>query len=235
MTRCRAQKRVMQRPGKCGVTRRAQVPRRSFDKLAAGEASSRRVELFGPASDVVANDCITKLENAHGTEFGELLYPWHPWAGGLHESVSKADGIVFRCRLHGRRLEIPAWMFDRSACARVRVAADAHVDFGAVAALTALLRSASSNAPLSGAPELSHDQNQGEVHATADKAASEATPRTTADRPVRRRTAQLDRQHAGVVHAAAGHTSGADQLDNAIDPGARRRETDWLNNGGDRS
>jgi len=110
--------------------------------------------------DAGANDYITKLENAHGTEFGELLYPWHPWAGlriGLHESVSKADGIVFRCLLHGRRLEIPAWMFDRSACARVRVAADAHVDIGALAALTALLRSVSSNAPLSGAPELSHD------------------------------------------------------------------------------
>jgi len=45
---------------------------------------------------------------------------------------------------------------------------------------------------------------------------------------------QNDWQHAGVVHAADGHTSGADQLDNTIDPGARRRETDWLN-GGDRS
>jgi hypothetical protein len=69
-------------------------------------------------------------------------------------------------------------MFDRSACARVRVAADAHVDLGALAALTALLRSASSNALLSGAPELSHDQNQGEVHAPADKTASETTPGT---------------------------------------------------------
>ena len=125
-------------------------------------------------------------------------------------------------------------MFDRSACARVRVAADAHVDIGALVALTALLRSASSNAPLSGAPELSHDQNQGEVHATADETASEATPGTTADRPVHRRTAEHYWQHAGVVHAADGYTSGADQLDNAIDLGARRRETDWLN-GGDRS
>jgi hypothetical protein len=93
----------------------------------------------------------------------------------------------------------------------------------------ALLRSAPSNAPLSGAPELSYDENQGELHATADKAASEATPRTTADRPVRRRTAERDRQR--VVHAADGHTSGADQLDNTIDPGARRRETDWPNSG----
>jgi hypothetical protein len=43
--------------GKYGVTRRAQVPRRSFDKLAAGETSPCRMELLGPASGVVANDC----------------------------------------------------------------------------------------------------------------------------------------------------------------------------------
>jgi hypothetical protein len=54
---CRAQKLVRQQPGKYGVTRRAQVPRRSFDKLAAGETSPRRMELLGPASGVVANDC----------------------------------------------------------------------------------------------------------------------------------------------------------------------------------
>ena len=224
---------------KCDAIRQVQALRRSCRRSpeTENETLPNRRAHVGKVIDAGANDYITKLENAHGTEFGELLYPWHPWAGlriGLHESVSKPDGIVFRCRLYGRRLEIPAWMFDRSACARVRVAADAHVDIGALVALTALLRSASSNAPLSGAPELSHDQNQGEVHASVDKAASEATPRTTADRPVRRRTAQRDRQHAGVVHAADGYTSGADQLDNAIDPGARSRETDWPN-GGDRS
>ena len=57
------------------------------------------------------------------------------------------------------------------------------------------------------------------------KQTSEATPGTTADRPVHRKTAEHDWQHAGVVHAADGHTSGADQLDDTIDPGARRRET----------
>jgi hypothetical protein len=125
----------MQQPGKYRVTRRAQVPRRSFDKLAAGEASPRRMELVGPASGVVANDCTTKFENAHGTEFRELLYPWHPWAGlsvDVHESVEKPDGVVFRCSVRGRRLEIPAWMFDRSTCARVRVAADVHVNLAAL-------------------------------------------------------------------------------------------------------
>jgi DNA invertase Pin-like site-specific DNA recombinase len=128
-------------------------------------------------------------------------------------------------------------MFDRSACARVRVAADAHVDLAALTALAALLqyalndRFASSNTPLSGATGLSRDQNRGEVHATPDKADAGATPRTAADRPVRRRTAEDDRQHAGVVRVTDGDTSGTDQLDNTVDPGACRHEPDWLDGG----
>src|SRR5256886_12846779 len=141
--------------------------------------------------------CTTRLENAHGTEFRELLYPWHPWFGlrvGAHEAIDKSDGIVFRCSLRrsdaDRWLEVPSWMFDRSACARVRVAADAHVDLAALTALAALLqhglsdRFASSNAPLSGATGLSRDQNRGEVHATPDEADAGATSRAAADRPL---------------------------------------------------
>jgi len=145
----------MQQRGKCGLTLQAQVRRRSLGMHAEGGALLRRMEHAWPNER-----CITKLENAHGTESREPLYPWHPWAGlsvGVHESVEKPDGVVFRCSVRGRRLEIPAWMFDRSACARVRVAADAHVNLAALVALSALLRSTSSNAPLSGAPGLSHD------------------------------------------------------------------------------
>jgi hypothetical protein len=65
----------MQQRGKCGVTRRAQVPRRSFGMLAEGGALPRHMELPGPTSGAVASDCTTKPENAHGTEFRELLYP----------------------------------------------------------------------------------------------------------------------------------------------------------------
>ena len=103
-------------------------------------------------------------------------------------------------------------MFDRSACAGMRAAADAHADLAALTMLAALLRHAlndrfaSSNTPLSGATGLSRDQNRGEVHATPDEADAGATPRTAADRPVRRRTAEDDRQHAGVIRAADGDT-----------------------------
>jgi hypothetical protein len=48
---------VMRQPGKYGATRPAQVRRRSFDKLPAGETSPRRREVLGPASGVVANHC----------------------------------------------------------------------------------------------------------------------------------------------------------------------------------
>ena len=73
----------------------------------------------------VDRHCTTRLKNAHGTEFRELLYRWHPWFGlrvGVHDAIDKSDSIVFRCNLSGsdtdRWLEIPAWMFDRSACAQ---------------------------------------------------------------------------------------------------------------------
>src|SRR5258708_16983888 len=66
-------------------------------------------------------------------------------------------------------------MFDRSACAKVRVA-DAHVDLAALTNLAAFLRHVrngrftSSNAPLSGVSILSRDQNRGELHATPNEA-----------------------------------------------------------------
>jgi hypothetical protein len=129
-------------------------------------------------------------------------------------------------------------MFDRSACARVRLAADAHADMATLMALAELVRHAlndriaSSNAPLSGVSSLSQDQNRGEAHATPDEAEVGAPPRAATDRPVRSRNADDDRQHAGVVRASDGDTNGADQLDNTVDPGACRQEPDWPDGGG---
>jgi len=89
----------------------------------------------------------TRLENAHGTEFWELLYPWHPWSGlriGIHEAIERPGGVVFRCDLTAsdanRWLEIPAWMFDPSACAKVRLAVEPHTDLSALVMLGVLLR-----------------------------------------------------------------------------------------------
>lgn len=114
--------------------------------------------------------------------------------------------------------------------------ADAHADLAALMRLAAFLRHllndrfasfASLNAPLSGALNLSRDQNRGEIHATPAEAGVSATPRVTADRPHRRRTAENDRRHAGVVGLADGVTRGADRPDYRIGPGACRQKPDW--------
>src|SRR5882762_10211079 len=119
--------------------------------------------------------CTTRRRNAHGITECELLYPWHPWAGCLvhiHEVVKKAGIEVFRCSLSGqasgRRLEIPAWMFDRAARAAWRVGAAPYVDIAVLAALATLLQDVTS---VSGAPSQlrdssaalgSHDANRGD-------------------------------------------------------------------------
>ena len=96
-------------------------------------------------SSVDVGRCTTRLENAHNTEFRELLYPWHPWSGlriGIHEAIERPGGVVFRCDLTAsdanRWLEIPAWMFDRSACAEVRLAVEPHTNLSALVMLGAL-------------------------------------------------------------------------------------------------
>src|SRR5258707_9047870 len=101
--------------------------------------------------DACAPHCTTRRRNAHGIAEHELLYPWHPWAGCLvhiHEVVEKAGGEVFRCSLSGqasgRRLEIPAWMFDRAARAAWRVGAAPYVDIAVLTALASLLQDVTS-------------------------------------------------------------------------------------------
>jgi pyruvate flavodoxin/ferredoxin oxidoreductase-like protein len=180
-------------------------------------------------SEVVAIYPITP-----SSPMGEWADQW--MAEGAIAAVEKSDGIIFRCNLTGsdtdRWLEIPAWMFDRSACARAHLAADAWTDLAALTALAGLLRHvlkdhlASSNARLSGAPRLSRDQNQGEIHATPDEAGVGALPRATADGSVRRRTAEDDRRHASMVGAADGDTSGSDRPDDTVDPRACRQQAE---------
>jgi len=116
--------------------------------------------------------CRTGFENAHGTVFRELLYPWHPWCGlqiAVHEAITRADGIAFRCTLTGsdgdRWLEVPAWMFDRATCPdQARLAAQPSVGLIALSALAKLLRPTSSDAPQTGASSFSHEQIGREGH-----------------------------------------------------------------------
>ena len=180
------------------------------------------------APDVVAPRCTRRLENAHGIEFRELLYPWHPWTGlrvGIHEVIERPGGIAFRCDLKAseasRWLEIPAWMIDRSACAKVRLAAEPHTDLSALVILVALLRdvrnvrSAAPDGPASGV-SLSGERNRGEHDATSEQPEVGTQLCAAANRPVRREHADNWR-HAGLVRTTDGDAGGADHLDDAAD------------------
>src|SRR6202790_4224103 len=139
-----------------------------------------------PRRDACACLCTTTFENAHRTVLREVLYRHHPWFGRrvcVHETVEKADDLVFRCTLDGsqaeRWREVPAWMFDRMAWAEAEpLAAQPFVSIDALAALSALLDLAlkdrtPSVALLSGASRASHDENRGETHVTRDGNARE--------------------------------------------------------------
>jgi hypothetical protein len=110
------------------------------------------------------------------------LYRFHPWCGRdvfVHEAIEKAGGGAFRCTLDGseveRWLEIPAWMFDRAACAGdAHFSTDPFVSLEALDALSVLLNhvlklgATSSNLRFRSAGGISHDQNRGENHGTKD-------------------------------------------------------------------
>src|SRR5260221_12121154 len=155
--------------------------------------------------------CTTRFENAHRTVLREVLYRHHPWFGRrvcIHGTVDKAGYVVFRCTLEGsqadRWLEVPAWMFDRTAYPDPGLlAAQPYVSIEALAALSALLELAlkdqtPSAVLLSGASRASHDQNRGETHVTRDDKLRERVPtqsttapavsdRSVQERPVARR------------------------------------------------
>src|SRR5262249_1197312 len=105
----------------------------------------------------------------------------------------------FRCDLTAsdanRWLEIPAWMFDRSACAKVRLAVEPHTDLSALVMLGALLRdvrnkrSTASDVADSGLSPLSAHPNQGEMSG-APRIRERAMLRQSRQRSARRRVPQ---------------------------------------------
>ncbi|MGA8172365.1 MAG: hypothetical protein WB816_16245, partial [Methylocystis sp.] len=139
-----------------------------------------------------------RFENAHRILCREVCYRLHPWFGRkvfVHAAIDKVDGAVFQCSVDGsdaeRWLEISAWMFDHGAYAGDRsFSAAPFICLEALGALSSLLdqvlktTSGSSNAQLSDASGISHDQNRGdnhraEVHGGGDRASAQAAPRST--------------------------------------------------------
>src|ERR1700737_2841626 len=181
--------------------------------------------------------CTTRFENAHRTVLREVLYRHHPWFGRrvcIHGTVDKAGYVVFRCTLEGsqadRWLEVPAWMFDRTAYpAPGLLAAQPYVSIEALAALSALLDLAlkdqtPSAVLLSGASRASHDQNRGETHVTRDEKHRERIPTQStiapaaSDRSVRGRPVDRRHRRARMAGAAGGSAGSAHEPDDAVDP-----------------
>src|SRR5262245_49779372 len=147
-------------------------------RLAGGRARSHpRRPRDGGAAGAGGQNFTTRRGNAHGTEEREVHYAFHPWTGcivHIHEVIKKPSGDVVRCSRDGgatgRWLEVPAWMFDRAACAAIRVETLPRVHIAALSALMTLIGQASgdrnrahlvtSNAPIPGVTGNSDGSNR---------------------------------------------------------------------------
>jgi len=204
-----------------------------------------------PTTSACTLHCTTRFENADKTVLREVLYRHHPWFGrrvSIHGAVDKSGFVVFRCTLDGsqadRRLEVPAWMFDRTAYPDPGLlAAQPYVSIEALAALSALLDLAlrdqtPSAVLLSGASRASHDQNRGETHVTRDEKLRERIPTQStiapaaSDRSVRERPVERRHRRARMAGAAGGSAGSAHEPDDAVDPRPCCDDSDAAREGG---
>src|ERR1700683_2982175 len=91
--------------------------------------SNPGILMMQSAQDWLGDNASGRLDAAR-----EVLYHHHPWFGRrvcVHVAVDKVGCVVFRCTLDGsqadRWLEVPAWMFDRTACPNQLLAAQPFV------------------------------------------------------------------------------------------------------------
>ena len=146
--------------------------------------------------------CRTRRQNARVTLHREVLYPWHPWFGltvHVHEIVEKGASCILRCSVDGsasgRRLELPAWMFDRVVCLSIRVVHSPSVDLTALEKLRNLLieRRQSPSAivaAVSGAQRGRRHQNRRSADAQPAPRFEETAASSRPIRPFRRATAR---------------------------------------------
>ena len=202
-------------------------------------------------SNAVFGSYTTRFENTHRTVLREVLYRHHPWFGRrvcVHGTVDKAGYVVFRCTLDGsqadRWLEVPAWMFDRTACPNPELlAAQPFVSIDALVALSALLDlalkdRAPSVAPLSGVSRASHDQNRREAHVTREGTAKEWVPTQStiaaaaSDGSVRERPVEKRHRRARMAGTAGGSARGSHEPDDAVNPRPCSDDSDAASEGG---
>ena len=186
--------------------------------------------------DVDGDDCTTKFENTHRIVRREVLYRLHPWYGCqvfVHEVVNRSAACsTFRCTLDGsaieRCLEIPAWMFDRAACAGDECfAVYPSVNLETLNALSALLdqvlkiAASSLHAHFPGACRSSHEQNRGESH---DREYNGARHQETAEKTCSRTVGSARKRgihrDAELARSSEGGARVACRPDDEVDSGA---------------
>lgn len=163
----------------------------------------------------------TRRLNAHKTTERTVLYPWHPWSGlsvHLHEVTERGD--VGRC------LEVPAWMFEWSACVPLGIAPQPRVGVGALSTLRQLLAEVSGHRPadaLGSAAEGDFpDRNRGDVHAMPPRSSpGGAGEPSSAMRPVRPPSRGGPSGSGGLAGAARGDAAEPDRK-SALGAGAAR-------------
>jgi hypothetical protein len=180
------------------------------------------------------------IENAHRTEKREVLYLFHPWARcivHIHDVIKRPTGDVGRCSRHGRAtdrcLELPMWMFDRAACAAIRVEAHPRAHIAALSALMALMRQvaahgdgvhiALSNAPICGVRRIPHDPNRGDSNAISSRSSPGRSKRSETIRSLRPSDERQRRTGAAAV-ADAYRADAADGNKPFNSPDARPRK-----------
>ena len=183
-----------------------------------------------PAPCAVWLCCTTERATAHGTDARRVLYRWHPWSGRLvrvRNVVEKAGIARARCALDGAVpdlwQEVPLWMFDRVACAGMRVEERGQVDLATLSALASLVSDALGKAPASRAGWVSDDQDRGETHARPTQGSSQARQRIGAARSVRPGGEQRSGGHANMARASGPDTLEDDRADGPADAGPRAR------------
>ena len=198
--------------------------------------------------------CTTRRRNTHRTdklEERQVLYRWHPWTGcvvHVHEVIGKVSGKVLRCSRKtcpaGPWLEVPVWMFDRTACLAMQLAACPRVDVAALSALGALLaqtaghgpgRQPSSNAPVSSAARECCGRNRGDAHARPAPPSREPSQPSPTTRSVRASARGVLRSaDAGMAQAPRTDASGRDGPHGAAHPRTRTHRSRSGPNGGGR-
>jgi hypothetical protein len=157
-----------------------------------------------PGRDGSELDCRTERCETHVTEALEVLYPWHPWFGRvvyIHKVIEHGGQRIFRCdpseKQTARCMDVPAWMFDRAACLRVRRADTPRVELGALICLKALLAELANRASVVAAVVGARHffESRGDADATSQSSLTNCSTRSvpTAESSITRLAIPVDR------------------------------------------